>query len=441
MSTIIAKSQKANHLTVKTPWVTFFFLTVIFFFSLYNFSISLMDIYQIPDETYVKAVSEGNIMRRLAFLTLGLFGVISILRKGLAGIRINGALGWLILFFLCWAFLSIAWADDISLTFRRLVVLSMLCLGVLAVSKNFSLRDIIWFTVFSTILYLIIGLSVEIFLGTFRPFAQGYRFTGTLNPNMQALNCALLFLSGVATAQKAKRGYKFFLACALTLIGLGFLILTGSRTAFACVIFSFISYWVMVSSRVSKLAFVLCLGFTFCLLLLFAGETFYPTLRQVILLGRESYTTYSLSGRIPLWKELLEYVAMNPFHGYGYQCFWNPRHIHEISTMQGWQVYGSHSVYVQLLLGVGIVGMVTYVLILIIGIVRSFLNYRACGRTGYAFIGALLVFCALDGLMEGAFFEPRLPTFIIWVALVQLAFKDLHAYNENNSNSRQISIY
>ena len=421
MSTTPAKYPKASIPRPKIQLVTFLFIAVVFFLATHNLSISLQEGYQVSMETYVEAVAEGRLMRRFALMMLGLFGVYSILRKGLTGLRINGSMGWLVLFFLCWAFLSIAWAEDIALTFRRLVVLVILCFGVLATSKHFQPTVVIWFTVFSTSLYLMVGLSVELWLGTFRPLAQGYRFTGTLPPNMTALNCSLLFLSGVAAAQNAKRGNKLFLVCAL--LGLSFLVLTESRAAFVSTILASISYWVVVSSRSSKLAFILCIGFTFCLLLLLVGDVFFPTLRHAVLLGREDHTIHSLTGRIPLWKELLEYAAMRPLNGYGYQGFWNSVHIKELSAMQGWAVYGSHSVYIELLLGVGIVGMVTYVLILIVGIKRSFLYHRASGQTSYAFIGALLIFCALNGLMEGAFFEPRLPTFVSWVSLVHLAFQ------------------
>ena len=158
-------------------------------------------------------------------------------------LKINGLLGWLILFYLVWAFSSLVWAEDIALTFRKLIVLAMLCLGALAVSKRFSLRDIIWFAFFSTSLYLIIGIIAEIALGTFHPFFVSYRFAGTLHPNSQGINCIVLLLAAVCLAGSTMRGHKFFLICAL--IALVFLVLTKSRTAFASAMLALFAYWAL----------------------------------------------------------------------------------------------------------------------------------------------------------------------------------------------------
>ncbi len=169
------------------------------------------------------------------------------------------------LFFAGWAVLSLAWAEDTALTFRRLVVFAILCLAAAAIARRYSLREIVLLTFFCSILFLLIGVSAEILLGTFRPFAPGYRFAGTLHPNHQGINCALLLLSGVAAADTEKRGRMLFRACAL--LGLVFLILTASRTTFAAAMLALALYLAAVSSRWAKTALGLGLGIAFCVLL------------------------------------------------------------------------------------------------------------------------------------------------------------------------------
>lgn len=67
-------------------------------------------------------------------------------------------------------------------------------------------------------------------------------------------------------------------------------------------------------------------------------------------------------------------------------------------------------------------GLVGYVLLLFAGIVRAFHFHRLSRDSGFAFFGAFLVFCALDGLLESATIDASLPMFLSTVVLAQLAF-------------------
>jgi len=410
----------------RLPWITFLFLAVVFFVAQHDLFISLIEGFLRSEDFIEKATIEGSLKRRIAFLSLGLFGIVSLMRQGRSRLKINGLLGWLILFYLVWAFSSLVWAEDIALTFRRLVLFAMLCLGAVAVAGRFSLRNIVLWVFFSAALYLFIGIIAEIALGTFRPFAPGYRFAGTIHPNIQGINCYLLMLSCITAAQFEKRGSKLFLA--FVLIGFVFLILTKSRTSLASALLALFAFWVLVSSISRNLVFILGVSLTFCLILLLVGNAFFPALRQGVLLGREDPTTYTLTGRIPLWNECLEYVSKRPFIGYGYNSFWTPHHIREISDDQEWGVSAGHSVYLELLLNVGIIGMITFVLIFILGIKKSVKYLKVSRNIVYAFLCALLVFCLFDGILESAIINPSFLMFLSMVVLARLGFQDPHRY-------------
>jgi exopolysaccharide production protein ExoQ len=354
-------------------------------------------------------------------LLLGLFATISLFRNwSYDRPRINGPLGWLLLGFAAWALLSLSWAEDIALTSKRLIVFVILSIAALAVARRHSLREIILWTFFSTTLFLVIGFLSEALLGTFHPFGSGYRFAGTMHPNGQGINCGLLLLSGVAAADTEKCRPWLFRCCAL--VGFGFLLLTGSRTAFAAVMLALAPYFVLVSSRLSKAVVTLGLSIALWIPLVVGGGALFSDLQSATMLGRKDSGGDSFNGRNDIWQECAYYVARRPITGYGFGGFWDQYHISEISASSKWGVSSGHSAYLDCVLELGLVGLIAYVLALFLGIERAFRFYKISHSPAFAFSGAVLLFCLLDGLLESVSITPTLLMFLCMVTLAQLAY-------------------
>jgi exopolysaccharide production protein ExoQ len=365
-------------------------------------------------------VEEGSVPRRISFIFLGAFGILGLLRRDRRPLQWGGLLGGLMLGFLAWAFLSLVWTDDILLTSRRLVVLAMLCLGALAVVTNFSVRSIILMVFLVTGGYLALGLIAEVASGAFHVLEPEYRFAGTLHPNHQGINCFLLLLTALLLVQGAGHKGKILLL-GIAVAALVFLVLTKSRTAFIAGLLALFVYWSFAVPKQRKAVLVLIAGIMSVLLVLFFGDAIFHGLGEAILLGRtdDPDSVSLLTGRVPLWKDCIEYIARRPFQGYGYGAFWTPRHIYEVSASQEWGVAEAHSAYLELTLSLGLIGAVAYVLIMFIGIRRAF----ASGQdSGHQFLGVLLVFGALGGFLESAMVAPCLLFFLSIVALCHLGF-------------------
>jgi O-antigen ligase len=399
---------------------------LVFFIAQHDVFFSLKKSFDSLEEWALMNTIEGNPSRRVALLTLGLFSVICLMRNRSNQFEINGFLGWLLVFFIVWSFFSISWAVDPSLTFRRLIVFAISLLTALALASRFWISCIPLFVFLSASLYLLIGLSAEIILETFQPTLAEYRFAGTLHPNSQGVNCALMFLAGVSIAWSTKRGRSFFLTAAL--VAFIFLILTKSRTSFISALIAQTLHWTLLSSNSKKSIFIKSIfwgmGISWLIFLLFLilGDNLTSLASSGILLGREDSEVLTFTGRTLIWEKCLEYVAERPLHGYGFNSFWTPAHIHEVSTLFDMGVIDAHSAYIDLLLNVGLVGMISYVSIIGLGIRKSFDYYKITRDIGYSFHFKLSIFSLIHGLLEAGQVQVSLGTLLILWGLVHLAF-------------------
>jgi exopolysaccharide production protein ExoQ len=414
------------------PWLLFVFLAAVFFFAYHDVSQSQNLGGDQTTEELVATLSQGQLPRRLALLSLAVVAVIGLVR-GPAKRRLStqGPLGWLLVGFLSWALLSPVWAQDPSQTVKRLAVFAILCLGAVAVVRRLSLREIILWTFFTTSAFLVIGILVAMVNGTFEPFSPGYRFAGTLPPNNEGINCALLILSAMTLADLMKPRRVLFWACGS--IALVFLILSGSRTGTAATIVAAVIYLAVVRSKSTKFTMAVSAGMAVCFLAFFVGTGLMPGLKNAVLLGRDDGGAETFTGRTGIWEDVNPYIHQAPILGYGYGGFWTPTHIEAVSDQEQWAVGNGHSAYIDFLLMLGVLGLIAFVLILLFGISYAYRSFRFSQRPAFAFCGVVLVFCAMDGLFESDINEGSLLMFVSTVILVRLAFVPLYRTVQDRS--------
>lgn len=442
-----SKSFQARY--TSDSWAIFFliiFLTVIFFLTTHEFSRAVKYEKQgyLTAEENAALTEIGNTQRRVALLALGIFGIVYISSKRRDRLRINGVIGYLVIFFFLWAITSIAWSEDISLSARRLVVLACLWVAALAISTRFSLRQIIFLTFIICSLFLIIGICAEVTLGTFHPLSKrffagnetGYRFVGTTDPNQLAWFLGMLVITGAFLTSEVKK-YRIYTA-SISLIAFLFLILTKTRTSTAATLMALFVYYGMTASWPRKIVFVFSSIFIFCFIYLMLGDELIKILQYSITLGRlDNYHLSTLSGRIPLWIELGTCFKKQPIFGYGYGAFWTPKHCLQYSIGDSTALNG----YIDLVLSIGIIGTFTYVLILVFGIRKSIFLFNQSGLTEFAFICAILIFHAIIMFFESMIFIDSFPTFIVICLIAKLGFGNLSRFlisNRDNLNLKTL---
>ncbi|MBP8131985.1 MAG: O-antigen ligase family protein [Candidatus Hydrogenedentes bacterium] len=359
--------------------------------------------------------------RQAGGLALGAFGLFHLLRRRRAGDTTVGFLAVLLLFFAGWSVLSLTWADDPALSFRRVALFALLALGAAGVAQRLTPRQILWLAALWSGAFLLLALGVEVAQGAFQPLKAGYRFAGTIHPNAQAVNCAILFLAAVHLMRGAQRGRMLLLLLAAAAIV--FLYLTRSRTAFASVVAVLLVQWGIIQSRSMKVTLASA-ALLFAVFFLLLSDVLWPVAQRGIAMGREdaSATTGTLTGRRQLWDQCLDFAAERPVLGYGYGCFWNESRSGAIIEKQGWPISHAHNAYLDVALDLGPAAAVAFVLILIAGITVAIAYSRVTGASEYAFFAMVLLFCALNGLLESVAIQRGQLTFLAMVILVRLAF-------------------
>ncbi len=383
------------------------------------YSMRSSDYFGTTVDEFSMIVDQGNTLRQIVFSSLGFIAIISLLRNGYWHVKPCTTLGWLLVIFVCWTFLSLSWSENPDITIRRLGLLAMLILGSLAVSKRFSPHHLVLWILFSTFIYLNVGIIAEIKIDTFNPFSLDYRFSGTMHPNSQGVNCVLLFYASLFLLKYEKRWKTLLVVVALE--ALIFLFLTKSRTSLVLSIIAILIYWSLKVPNSYKVFIVLCLLWLSCLVVLF-GNLFFPIFRHAITLGRQDSNLLTLTGRIPLWKQIISYIGDKPILGYGYGCFWSPKHIENVANVQGWTVTHAHSVLLEESLGLGLLGGIIYIVIIFVGIGRALLVCKKSNNVLFGFMAVFLIFCVLDGLLDLTIINPGHAMFVSMIILAGLGF-------------------
>ena len=126
----------------------------------------------------------------------------------------------------------------------------------------------------------------------------------------------------------------------------------------------------------------------------------------------------SLSGRVPLWNVLYNYVAERPIAGNGFGAFWNAEHLEQVYTLAGWRAVVAHNGFVDELLATGIIGLLLFLLFWGYAMVLGLRVSREAGTLdGYlvsSWLMLFLLFNTMDSVMQTYF---QVPSFISLIGL------------------------
>jgi O-antigen ligase len=390
-----------------------------------------------------QSAREGSLTRQIAVGSLGLFGLAALAWPGGKVRRFDGILGVLCVTYVAWCAASCLWADDFSASFRRLIALACEVTAALAIAMRCSPRQFVWIVFACTLSWVGLGILAELSLATFRPWAPGYRFAGIFHPNGMGVTCVLLTMSSLYLGRGARTGrYGFY---GVALVAFTLLLLTGSRTALTGMLLSYAAYWLLVApaSRLQARAVIISVAAGVLLFAIGTGMLRFST--DALAMGRVDHDPSSLTGRVPLWQDLLEHdVPRHPLVGHGYGSFWTIERMDEVSKSQGWRVPTAHSSYLDLVLTVGSIGAALCLSAMFLGLLHATRLEVLGAGAGYGFITLIILYGLAGGMLETTIgLSSRLPFFGICGMCLLVLRDDRHlrqASLRSNLPEKNISI-
>ena len=320
------------------------------------------------------------------------------------------SLTWLILLGLAWTGASCTWSDHPGTTLREFARLLMYISTAAALAARFDLRSICCIFCIMLSGSVLAAVGYEVISGGFRPWQADYRLTGTLHSNALGILAGVVAIIAFAFGLRGRERKTFWYA--LVAAALVVIVLTKTRTALATVGIAFIVIY-FVGRPLRESALYVCATASLAALVAFSISVLnLPVERHiasVITLGRSdgSNDDHTLTGRVPLWQFIWEETADVRLQGVGYGAFWLRDRTQEANVALRWFPRQSHNAYIDIMSGIGFVGLAIALSVGVVSLVRAMLTLNASsGPEIYALI-ALLCVAFINGIAETAFVTPR----------------------------------
>lgn len=139
-------------------------------------------------------------------------------------------------------------------------------------------------------------------------------------------------------------------------------------------------------------------------------------------LGRD----VTLTGRTLLWEKASELIAERPWLGYGFQTFWQHGNLEAEGIWRMFRItarsgFNFHNLYVEIAVGLGLVGAALLVVVLAYTLVRALLWSLADRSVPAAFFCAFMAFALIRSLVEVEIFGQFWAMSVIYCAAMRYA--------------------
>ncbi len=341
---------------------------------------------------------------------------------------------WWMLFpalFWLWCGLSLIWSVDPSLSMRRIGHLYMALAGGFGIAVLLRSEESIWAIILAMSTLLALGFVAELSLGTFRPWSSNYRHCGLGHPNETGLFAAIMVLATralmfIASARNMPGTNAIWRICfCFFLFGIYVILIAKSRTTLVSMIVALLFFELFVSKPTRTF-----LIFGISMAGVAATGLFLGVVRSSIIsmifgiatIGRSTHVG-TLTGRVPLWTEILKDIDREPMLGHGYGAYWTTKRVEDFARTLYWEPPNGHSIYIDCLVELGWIGFVLMLLFLVVLLGSSLASYFQRGNRVAMFCVSLTLMAIIHGLTEASFFKgtfgPMILAFTVFACAAQ----------------------
>ncbi len=318
---------------------------------------------------------------------------------------------------------SVLWSDATAISMRRAVVFAATISFALYYALRFSLRDQLRLLAWSLGIAALASVPFAIFgIGTPTEFFRDAWNGVFLHKNALGHYMALSFLVFViAGREEAIRKPLCFGGSALSLC---LVLLSRSATSLVLLVFTIMLLTIARTPLVRhpyKLAACLLLIFTFAWSVFFGLEEYSGVLEA---LGKDS----SLTGRTEVWAASWEAAMSRPMLGYGYSAFWLGENgpSRYVWKELHWEVPHAHNGYIDLALQLGLLGLVTFGIVVVLQFRDSLYLMRTHASPAATWPFAFLWFFLLSNITESDLLRPHTLSLILYVSAMIMAWRVRH---------------
>lgn len=371
----------------------------------------------ITTQDYISSTQHGSMSKEAAVLVIALMSAFILWHTRPIRWQKRNMTGTTLILSFAVSSLSVLWADDTFLAFKRVVVLWVLIATILALGAALSYYQLAALAALGCSAVVVLAVLTDVITGTFSPFAPDYRLAGVLHPNDVARYCSLLIFALLCLSNGSRHRTVLLVSIAPAALCL---VLTHSLTSLVSVLVATIVYFALVSSRRAK-ALVLAV----CIMTAICGFLYPPRVKPTTILALEHSGTRSdstLLARVDLWREAMEYIELRPLLGYGYGAFWTPERIGRFASDQDWTFGTAHSEYVETALQYGLTGPLLYLCILGSALVYAVRSYYRTRSDGALFVTVISVWLLCTSLTESMGLSPQFAVLVSYSLLAKQAF-------------------
>jgi len=339
-------------------------------------------------------------------------------------IRLSSPLLWGLVTVGLFLMFSVLWSINTSHTIFKLAVFGSMVVAALGIASALSIREILTTATIVCLSFIGIGIVSEIAFGNFRILGD-YRFIGTTHPNTEAIYASIICLT--ARMFLSSSGKLNYIAIVFFFFGMIMVWLTKSRTTLAGLLLSLLIIQAISlrgSNRIlmiSTLVVMLSLGLAGFTLI---SQSSSGTLGSVATMGRKDDVS-TLSGRLPLWEELVDSISKRPLIGHGYLAYWDAKRVEYLSETFRWEIPHGHNLYLDTMLDIGILGLVVVIFTIFAAMYQALVLYWKTNRIEYSITFGLFIYAMSNGFAESIFKLPNFPLFLVLTCSFSMLFERL----------------